>query len=146
MEAMLHNSPKTSAIRQRMEEVRCELDEDVQEIVEGARGMGKWRWYVRTYPWICLGAAVAIGYLIVPRRPRGVHPQTRTQAELANQSRLPATPPAPPTSGARDMLLTLVGNLVMRGIASYVEQQAGKLFAPQSANPPQDDQHEQPHS
>ena len=141
----MHHTPKTTAIRQRMEEVRCELDEDVQEIVEGARGMGQWRWYVRAYPWVCLGAAVAVGYLIVPRRRLEIHPGTRTQAELAIQSRLNATPPVP-KGGARDMLLGLVGNLVMRGIASFVEHQAGQLFAPQSAKPPQDDQHEQPHS
>jgi hypothetical protein len=142
----MHNSPETTAIRQRMEEVRCELDEDVQEIVEGARSVGDWRSNVRTYPWVCLGAAAAVGYLIVPRHPRGLQSETQTLAELANQSRLPATLPLPPPGGTRNMLLGLVGNLIMRGITAYVEQQAGKLFAQQSARPPQDDQHEHPHS
>lgn len=147
MEEMMHNSPQTTAIRQRMEEVRCELDEDLQDIVEGARGVGDWRSYVRAYPWVCLGAAAAVGYLIVPRHHRGIHLDTqKTQAALANQSRLHATPPVPPTGGARNMILGLVSNLVMRGITAYVEQQAGKLFAPPSANPQQGDQHEQPHS
>lgn len=68
MEQALSNSPATTAIRQRMKEVRQELDEDVQEIVEGARDLRDWRSYVRSYPWVCLGAAVAVGYLIVPRR------------------------------------------------------------------------------
>ena len=77
MENLLHNSPETEAIRQRMEEVRCDLDEDVQEIVEGARDMGDWRSYVRTYPWICLGAALAVGYLIVPGRTWGTQPDAR---------------------------------------------------------------------
>ena len=40
MDNAIHNSPETQAIRQRMELVRCDLDEDVQEIVEGARDMG----------------------------------------------------------------------------------------------------------
>ena len=73
----MHNSPETQAIRQRMEEVRCDLDEDVQEIVEGARDMGEWRSYVRTYPWVCLGAALAVGYLIVPRRLLGCNRMPR---------------------------------------------------------------------
>jgi hypothetical protein len=67
MATSVHEPAETQAILDRMEAVRCELDEDVQEIVEGARVMGKWRYYVRTYPWICLGAVVVGGYLLVPR-------------------------------------------------------------------------------
>lgn len=136
----MHESRETEAIRQRMEEVRCDLDEDVQEIVEGAREMGEWRSYVRTYPWVCLGAAVAVGYLIVPRRPFGMQPDAQTLAELANPSRLLATSHLPPKGNARGILLKFVGNLVMRGVASYVRQQAGKLFANQAAKSQQDDQ------
>lgn len=135
----MHESLKTQAILQRMKEVRRDLDEDVQEIVEGARVMGKWRYYVRTYPWICLGVALAGGYLIVPRRSRGVRPDAQTPAELANPSSLLAAN-SPPKGNARGMLLAFVGNLVMRGVAAYVGQQAGKLFATQTAKSPQDDQ------
>jgi hypothetical protein len=140
MEQVMHESLETQAILQRMSEVRCDLDEDVQEIVEGARGMGKWRYYVRTYPWVCLGAALAAGYLIVPRRQSGIRPDAQTLAELANQSRLLATSHLPPQGNARGMLLAFVGNLVMRGVTSYALQQAGKLIATQPAAPQPDDQ------
>ena len=140
MENLLHNSPETEAIRQRMEEVRCDLDEDVQEIVEGARDMGDWRSYVRTYPWICLGAALAVGYLIVPGRTWGTQPDAQAPADSANPSRLLATLRWPTIGAARGMLLAFVGKLVMRGVSSYVEQQAGKLFATPAARPQQDDQ------
>ena len=123
----MHDSPKTNAIRQRMDEVRCDLDEDVQEIVEGARDMGKWRYYVRTYPWICLGAALAAGYFIVP-------PIRRVQSDPQTFA------PTPSRGHARGMLQTFLGNLVMRGVSAYVGQQADKLFASQVARPPQDDQ------
>jgi hypothetical protein len=136
VENVMHESLDTQAILQRMEEVRCDLDEDVQEIVEGARVMGKWRYYVRTYPWICLGAALAAGYLIVPRRAFGMQPIAQTPAELANPSLLVT----PPQGNARGMLLAFVGNLVMRGVSSYALQQAGKLFANQAAKSQQDDQ------
>ncbi len=136
----MHNSPETQAIRQRMEAVRCELDEDVQLIVEGARDMGEWRSYVRSYPWVCLGAALAVGYWIVPRRPYGMQPDAQTLAELANQSRLLVTANSPPKGGARGILLAFVGNLVLRGVSAFVGQQAGKLFATQAAKSPQDDQ------
>jgi hypothetical protein len=138
VEKVIHESLETQAILQRMEEVRCDVDEDVQEIVEGARDMGKWRYYVRTYPWVCLGAALVGGYLIVPRV-LGMQPDTQTPAALANPSRL-VTPNSPPKGGARGALLAFVGNLVLRGVSSYALEQAGKLFAAQAATPPQNDQ------
>jgi len=136
----MDESLDTKAILQRMEEVRCDLDEDVQEFVEDARVMGKWRYYVRTYPWICLGAALTVGYLIVPRRLFGMQPDPRTLAEPASPSCLLATSHLPPQGNARGTLLAFVGNLVLRGVSTYALQQAGKLFAPQAAASPQDDQ------
>jgi hypothetical protein len=137
VENMVHDSPATQAILQRMEEVRCDVDEDVQEIVEGARDMGKWRYYVRTYPWICLGAALAVGYLIVPRRAFAMQPDAQKPEEPC---RLLKTPNSPPKGNARGILLAFVGNLVMRGVAAYVGQQAGKLFASETITPPRVDQ------
>jgi hypothetical protein len=137
---MLHNSPATTAIRQRMEEVRCDLDEDVQEIVEGARDMGDWRAYVRDYPWVCLGAALAAGYLIVPRRP------WETIAKLANQGRLLATSQLPRPGSAGGMLLSLASNLVLRGVSTYALQQVGTLFPTMAPKSPPVDVHDQPHS
>lgn len=43
-----HDSLERSASRQRMEEVRSDLNQDVQEIVEGARELRDWRTYVRS--------------------------------------------------------------------------------------------------
>ena len=136
MDQVTHESLGTQAILQRMEEVRCDLDEDVQEIVEGARVMGKWRYYVKTYPWICLGAALAGGYLIVPRVWRR-QAEAKAPAELADPNCLPVTPKSPRKVGASGALLAIVGNLVLRGVSSYALQQASKLFAAQAATPPQ---------
>ena len=115
MENAVPNSPETEAIRQRMELVRCDLDEDVQEIVEGARDMSDWRYYVKTYPWICLGGALVAGYLIVP----GALGALASVAASASAK-----------GGARGKLLSLIGNLVMRSALTYAGQQARKLFAP----------------
>lgn len=140
MAKVMYESLESQAILQRMEEVRCDLDEDVQEIVEGTRVMGKWRYYVKTYPWICLGAALAVGYLIVPRRTGGMQPDTETLAELANQSHLLATSHLSSKGKVRGILLPLAGNLVMRAVSAYVGQQAGKLFATHTAKSTQDAQ------
>ena len=130
---------ETKAIRQRMEELRCDLDEGVQEIVEGARDMGDWRTYVRSFPWFVLGATLAVGYLIVPKRQFGMQP-AQALAELANQNRLGAASQLPPKANARGILLAIAGDLVTRGVLSFVGLQVDKLFATPVAKSHQDDQ------
>jgi hypothetical protein len=140
------HSQETNAIRQRMEEVRCDLDQDIQGIVEGARDMRDWRSYVRSYPWVCVGAAVTIGYLLVPRRPAALQPSAEAIAELVKQSRLAETPLVTPLGKARGILFRSLGNLVIQGVSAYVGQQAGKHYgklatsSPQAASSPQDGQ------
>jgi hypothetical protein len=137
---MTQNSDETNAIRQRMEEVRRDLDQDVQGIVEGTRDMGDWRSYVRSYPWVCAGAAVAAGYLLVPRRRAATQPDAEALAELVTQSCLAATPRPTAVGKVRNVLLTAVGNLVMQEVSSYVRLRAGKLLDPPAASSPQDGQ------
>jgi hypothetical protein len=48
----MQDSPEAQAIRIRMDEVRCDLDEGVQEMVESARDMSDWRHYVKACPGI----------------------------------------------------------------------------------------------
>ena len=139
MDKVTQNSHETKAIRRRMEEVRRDLDEGVQEIVEGARDMRDWRAYVRTYPWVCVGATMAVGYMLVRQRRVAMRPDADLLAELAKQSRLAATPDSPPKSGKSARLLAFVGTLVVRGVASYVGQQAREFLTPRAVESPQDD-------
>jgi hypothetical protein len=140
VENVLPESPATDAILRRMEEVRWDVDEDVQEIVEGARDMGKWRYYVKNYPWVCLGAALAAGYLIVPRRSLAMPPAAQKADELAKPSPVLETTGSSLTSNVGAIVLPLVGNLVMQGIVAYVGQQADKFFASETVQPSRDHQ------
>jgi hypothetical protein len=86
-----------------------------------------------------VGVTLAVGYLVVPRRRRMSEPSAEMLAELAKQSRLAAMADLPTKSnGGR--VLAFVGSLALRGVASYVSQQAGKYFTPPVAKPKQDDQ------
>jgi len=136
---MKRNSPEATAILHRMDEVRCNLGDNMQEIVKEARELGEWRSYVKSYPWVCVGAAVAAGYLIAPRRGRTPQVNAQSSAELPNQNRLLAAT-VPPRGSVRSAVLAFVGNLVVRGVASYVGEQAGKLLADKAAKPSQDNQ------
>jgi hypothetical protein len=57
-------------IRRAMAQIRRELHEDMQGVVAGAEAASDWRYYVRRYPWVALGAAAALGFLVVPKRKR----------------------------------------------------------------------------
>ncbi len=134
----MQNSDETKAIRQRMEEVRRDLDQDVQDIVEGARDMGDLRSYVRSYPWVCLAAAVAAGYLIVPRRRGVTRPDAEALTELVKQSCEARAPLVTPLGMARGFLLNYVGNALIHGVSAYVGQQASKHLGPQTSKSTQD--------
>lgn len=134
MENSLQDRLEVTTIQARMKELRRDLDDDVQDIVEDARDMRDWRSYVRTYPWLCLGAAVAAGYLIVPRRTSGFPSVGQAAAELASQGRSKVKT-LPPAAAAGRTLLTTVGNLVIRELTSYALQQASKILAPKDEQP-----------
>jgi hypothetical protein len=132
VEKRLHNSAASILIQQQMKEVRHGLDEDVKEIAEGVRELGDWRSYVRAYPWICLGAAFAVGYLIVPRRRVQTPSDIKLLTELAKQDRPVETSRLSSTGSIQKMALTFVGDLVVRGISSYVGQHVANFMAAQS--------------
>lgn len=55
-------------IRRQMALIRHELHVDVKDVVQTAEAVVDWRHYIRRYPWVALGVAATVGYLIVPRR------------------------------------------------------------------------------
>jgi len=59
-------------VRRQMAQIRRELHEDVREVVATAEAAADWRRYLTAYPWLSVGTAFALGYLIVPRRPKPV--------------------------------------------------------------------------
>lgn len=75
-------------IRRRMAQIRHELHQDMQEVVAGAEAVTDWKRYIRMYPWAALGAAFALGYVIVPKRRRSVPRDIARQSDLAEVSHL----------------------------------------------------------
>jgi hypothetical protein len=75
-------------IQRQMREIRAELRDDVQELVVSANKMADWTSYVTAYPWLCVGAALAAGYLIVPQRAVVMRPDAEALVELAKRHKL----------------------------------------------------------
>lgn len=121
----MHNSPETKAIRQRMEEVRGDLNTGFQGIVSDARDIGDWTYYVKTYPWAVLGVSLVAGYLVAPRLGFWAKSQTQPADGVSSSNDSNTLLPHGSVSGK---VLSFVGNLVMRGATAYLLQHADKLF------------------
>ncbi len=124
----MSESSEDDQIVQKMEAVRRELDDDVDEIVENARVMVDWRHYVRTYPWICLGAAVAVGYFIVPRPMQLIRPDTETVLRLAKKNRLLVMPESQSKQRVGGTVLSFVTDAVIRSAVGYLGEKIGEMI------------------
>ncbi len=135
----MQDSPETEAILRRMVEVRRDLDEGVQEIVESARDLGEWSHYVKSYPWICMGIACVIGYVIVPQRRSKVQTGNQTLDDLVRDQPLTNTH-LPAVSGIGSAVRMFASNMVWRSLLSLATQQANQYFAARSGKSPPEDQ------
>jgi hypothetical protein len=137
-------------IQQQMRAVRSELREDVQEIVANARVMAEWQYYVRTYPWLCVGAATAAGYLLVPPRVNVVRPDSRELADMVRQHQLAlkAELKPRPATGVLGSLVNMAAGAALQGvmaIASYQMDQLLKGWTARSKPNAGDSEHEESH-
>ena len=124
----MNDPPPAESVRARMQQLRCEIDGDVEDMAISARTMVDWKHYVKTYPWVCLGAAVATGFLIVPKRSRVIRPDLATLTEPARTGHLVVTPASAATHGLIDALLAAVANIAVRKATAYLGQGAESLL------------------
>jgi len=124
----MNDLPLDDTVKARMQGIRCEIDQDLQDVSASARSMVDWKHYVKTYPWVCMGAAAALGFLIVPKR------STPTSADVPAPSE-PATTGQPvvnaaPTAarGVVDALVGAIAGIAVREAIAYVGKNAEKLW------------------
>ena len=110
-----------------MQQLRCEIDGDMEDMAASARTMVDWKHYVKTYPWVCLGTAAALGFLIVPKRSKAIRPDLATLTELAKTGHLVVEPAPAATRGLVDALLATVASIAVRKATGYLGQSAAKI-------------------
>ena len=126
---------QADVIRQEMAHVRGTLDENVQEFVDGAKNLTNWRFYVKSAPWGAVGAAAALGFMIVPKRVEIVPPNADEIAKLAKRHQIVVEHAAKSEarrSGPAQVVLTMIANAALRAATAYASQEAGKLFGKQA--------------
>ena len=123
-------------IRRQMAKIRRELHEDIQNVVAGAEAVTDWRHYVRLYPWTCVSLAVAIGYLIVPKRHRTVVEKVTTVVPVPVEEAIEAPAKKEKRAGIAGMLFGLLSPIAMRAAQNYASHYIENWIAQQRANLP----------
>jgi hypothetical protein len=134
---MSDGSPSADAIQRQMQQVRAEMREDVREMVASARELTDWTWYVRSYPWVCIGAAAAVGYLVVPARARpAIAPDAKDLLELAKHQKIfvKVEEPKPKPTLVASLMRMAAGALLQGGLA-IVKHQVEQHLRPVPPSP-----------
>ena len=118
-------------IQRRMHDLRGQLDHDVEEVVDSAKEFTDWHTYVRRYPWVCVGVAAAIGYLVVPSRVELESPDVETLLELTKKNKLvvEANPSPRKQEGIASTALRFLLHTAGRSALTYLGQKVGELAA-----------------
>jgi hypothetical protein len=133
---MAQAMPSTSeadGIQQQMREVRAELRADVKDLMNSAQEMADWKRYVRAYPWLCVGAAAALGYMIVPSRPVIIHPDAESLFKLAKEHKLvmksDESPVPKKKNGIMSQLVSMALAAALQGGLHIAKQQMQEAFS-----------------
>jgi len=136
------SSAEADEVQRQMREIRAELRDDVQELVVSAEKMADWTQYVTAYPWLCVGAALAAGYLIVPQRAVVMRPDAEALIELAKKHKLFVNTSDNATGGKVPRkrgglfgeLLGLAAATLLQGGLKMVTTQLAQSFSPPQAH------------
>lgn len=121
-------------IRRQMALIRHEMHYDVSNVVSDVESVMDWRSVIRNHPYIAIGAGLAAGYFLVPRRKSSARRAVQALAEVPPEAlaavmpKLAAVeassrkPDKPPKSLGRQLLGWGVGMLwplVSQSVQSY---------------------------
>lgn len=91
-------SRTAAEIQRDMRQVRCDLNDEMDGIVDNARQITEdftdWRTYVKSNPLLYVGVAAVVGYWVMPTRVAVDRPVAQSLAELANAGTIKLERPA----------------------------------------------------
>jgi len=134
-------------VRRRMAALRSHLEGDVENVTqsarafaENARTMTNWRYVIRSFPFAAAGAALAIGYLIVPRRPQVIVPDPETLAQMAKANQVYVKTGSPKSQekerGMLGGLVAIAASTAGRFALNWATAQVKSSIAAAAANHP----------
>ena len=132
--------PLDNTMRARMQGIRCDIDQGLEDVSASARNMVDWKHYVQAYPWLCLGTAAALGFLLVPKRSTAPHVDLTTPPEPARTGHLAVNSVRSAARGLVDALVATLVGIAVREATAYVGQNAGRLLG--TTRPPGTNHHD----
>jgi ElaB/YqjD/DUF883 family membrane-anchored ribosome-binding protein len=150
-DSMPNPDESAEAIRRRMAELRSELTCDVRdvkrstrEMADQARELASPMFYIRRFPWASAAAAIAVGYLLVPKKRQVIKPDPEMVAELIRKHKLNLD-----TSKVSQDKQSILQSLAMMGLTwavkagmNYATQHLSTMAANRAAPPSSEDHHE----
>src|SRR5689334_9833962 len=118
----MNNGNDADDLRRQLAAARASLSRDAQAVASDARTLADWRHHVRNHPWLAMGGAAAVGFLLAPRRRR----QAAMDASTAQAPGEPAQAQAEPAKAraVAASLATTVATMLLRQSASMAGQLA----------------------
>ena len=120
----MNDPPLNDTVRARMQGIRCEIDQDLEDVSASARSMVDWKHYVEAYPWACLAAAAALGFLIVPKRSATINVDVAAPSESAETGH--SAPSA--TRGLVDAIVAAAVSVAVREAIAYFGPSVERLL------------------
>ncbi|HBN79701.1 MAG TPA: hypothetical protein DD473_28535 [Planctomycetaceae bacterium] len=128
MSVQQSNPENAEQIREQMRQTRCHLQPEVNRIVEDAQKLMDWHYYMKRAPWMMLGVAAAVGYVLVPKRLEVMSPDADELEKLSKKQRL-VVEPKPKANSRTGPIASLAGFLAMTALRAgvgYAGQYIGK--------------------
>lgn len=123
------NASEPDAIRARMSQVRTELHSEVGELRHKAKQATDWKFYLKNYPIASAATAAAVGYLVMPRRPKVVKASVEDLQAVAQADELVVSDRSDvkvsSNQGIGTTLLTLAATAGVRALMAYAGKELG---------------------
>jgi hypothetical protein len=124
------NDDQIVQICRQMNDLRCELDDEVEQVVDSARALASWRYYVARHPWACLACAAAAGFVMVPRRTRIAYPDGKVLAEVVDHCQRADVSHSPfRRRSIGRAVFGLLARAAVRGALAYAGSNASRFMA-----------------
>ena len=130
----MNDLPLDDTVRARMQGIRCDIDQGLEDVAASARSLVDWKHYVEAYPWVCLGTAAALGFLIVPKRSTAINADLVTPTETAKTGHLVVDSARAVARKLGDALVATVVSIVVREATAYLGQSVAR-FLGKTAHP-----------
>lgn len=124
----MNDPPLNDNVRVRMQRIRREIDQDLQDVSASAHRMLDWRHYVKTYPWVCMGTAAALGFLIVPKRSTTRYVDLGTLTKAARPGHPVVELPRSTARGMVETLLATVASMAVRTVIGLLAQSSARAL------------------